>query len=92
VVTEYYLKSETTLDGDEVWTKVTQSAGDITPAASDTQQILVFYIDADDLSDTFTHVQVNWSDTSTAGQFGCVLYILHDLKVQRIPASLAAPQ
>jgi hypothetical protein len=92
VVTEYYLKSEATLDGDEVWSKVTQTAGDITPAASDTQQILAFYIDADQLSDTYTHVQVNTADVTTAGQIGGILYILHDLKVQRAPANLAAPQ
>lgn len=91
VVTEYYLKSEATLDGDETWTRVTQAAGDITPAASDTQQILAFYIDADDLSDGYTHIQVNTADTTTAGQLGSVLYVLHDLKVQRDPANLPAP-
>lgn len=92
VVTEYYLKSEATLDGDETWTKVTQTAGDITPAASDTQQILAFYVDQDALSDGFTHLQVNSADVTTAGQIGGILYILHDLPVQRTPANLINPQ
>lgn len=92
VVTHYYLKSETTLDGDETWTKVTQSAAsEITPAASDTQQILVFHVEASELSDGFEYISVNTSDTSTAGQYGGILYFLTDLAVQRTPANLIAP-
>lgn len=92
VIDHYYLKSETTLDGDETWTKVTQSvASEITPAASDTQQILAFYVSGSDLSDGYDYISVNTSDTSTAGQFGSILYILHDLNVQRAPANLVAP-
>lgn len=92
VVTHYYLKSATTLAGSETWTKVTQSAAsEITPAASDTQQILAFYVDASDLSDGFSYISVNTADTTTAGQYGGVLYLLHDLHVQRAPANLIAP-
>jgi hypothetical protein len=93
VVDHYYLKSETTLDGDETWSKVTQTAGDITPAASDTQQILAFYVDATWLSDGFEWISVNATDTgTTAGQLGGILAIMHDLEVQRAPANLANPQ
>jgi hypothetical protein len=89
-VDHYYLKSEATLDNDETWTRVTQTrASEITPAASDTQQILAFYVDATWLSDGFEWISVNTTDTTTAGQLGSVLYILHDLAVQRRPDNLA---
>jgi len=93
VIDHYYLKSETTLDGDETWSKVTQTeASEITPAVSDTQQILAFYVDATWLSDGFEWLSVNTADVTTAGQLGSVLYILHDLTVQRKPENLANPQ
>lgn len=92
IIDHYYLKSEATLDGDETWTKVTQSAAaTVVPAVSDTQQILVFTVLADQLSDGYGYINVSTADTTTAGQLGGILYILHDLKVQRAPASLVAP-
>lgn len=92
VIDHYWLKSEATLDGDETWSEVTQTAAsEITPSASDTQQILVFYVGAEQLSDDFDYISVNTTDTATSGQLGSVLYILHDLAVQRTPANLVAP-
>jgi hypothetical protein len=93
VVTHYYLQSETTLDADETWTKVTQSAAsEVTPAASDTQQILAIHVDATSLADGFEWVSVTTTDTTTAGQIGSVLYILNEPMVQRSPDALAQPQ
>lgn len=93
VVTHYYLQSETTLDADETWTKVTQSkASEVTPAVSDTQQILVIHVDAASLSDGYEWVSVTTTDTTTAGQIGCVLAILNEPAVQRAPDSLAQVQ
>lgn len=90
VIDHYYLKSEATLDGDETWSRVTQSiASEIVPAVSDTQQILAFYVDSTWLSDDCEWVSVTTTDTTTAGQIGSVLYILHDLAVQRTPENLA---
>lgn len=94
VVTEYHRKSEATLDNDEQWTTVTQTAGDITHAGASfaTQEgVLSFYIDADDLSDGFTHVTVDIADVGTVARFGTVL-ALPCIKVGRAPANLAAPQ
>jgi hypothetical protein len=94
VVTEYFIKKEATLDGDETWEKVTQSAGDITVAAADRdkQIILAFYVDADDLSDGFTHVAVDTPDSVAVARLVASLAILHDLKVQRAPENLPAAQ
>ena len=94
VVTEYYIKKEATLDGDETWARVTQSAGDITIAGTDRdkQCIIAFYIDADDLSDGFTHVAVDAGDPGAVARLGASVAIMHDLKVQRRPDNLPAPQ
>jgi hypothetical protein len=89
VIDEYFLKSEATLDNDELWTRVTQAAAaTLVPAASDTQQIIVFEVEAASLSDGFKYISVSTGDTTTAGQLGGILYIAHGLKVQRAPASL----
>lgn len=90
VIDEYFLKSEATLDNDELWARVTQTAAaTLVPAASDTQQIIVFEVEAASLSDGYKYISVSTADTTTAGQFGGILYIAHGLKVQRRPDALA---
>lgn len=94
IIDHYYLKDETTLDGDETWTKVTQSAAsEITNAGSaSAEQILVIEVDATQLSDGFEYVSLNVPDLGTNGsKYVTVLYLLRDLTVQRAPANLAAP-
>jgi hypothetical protein len=89
VITEYWLKSEATLDDDELWVQTTQTAAaTVVPAASDTQQILVFEVEAASLSDGFRYISVSTADTTTAGQFGGILYIAHGLKIQKRPDHL----
>ena len=101
VVTEWYAKTDTannTLSGNETWTRFTNTvAGDVDLDAkggnAEDQAIVCVYIDADDLSDGFTHVTLDIADVGTTGaQLGGVIAILHDLKVQRYPENLAATQ
>lgn len=98
VVTHYYHKSETTLDGDETWTKTTQSAAsEITDpggagTSAETQQIVAIEIDGTMLSDGYEWISLNIADVGANAQYGGVLYILHGLTVQRAPANLANPQ
>jgi hypothetical protein len=94
VVTEYWIKKEATLDGDETWSKVTQTAGDITIAGTDRdkQCIIVFEVEASQLSDGFTHVTVDASDPGAVARLGAAIVLLRDLAVQRAPEKLAAPQ
>jgi hypothetical protein len=88
-----YTKYETTLDGDETWTKVTQAAASTyTDATSaEVEGIVAFTIGGDQLSDGYSYISVDVSDVGTNAQVGGVLYILHDLNVRRAPASLVAP-
>lgn len=92
VVTQWYIKSETLLDNDEPWVKVTQSAASevvltgTTYAA--TQKIVVIEVDASQLSDGYTHVSLVASITTGAVQLGACLYFLHGLRASRAPANL----
>lgn len=94
IIDHYYLKQEATLDGDETWTKVTQTAAsEVTGngTSAEEQAIYVFEVEASELSDGFNYISLNVADTGTNAQLGCVLYFLRDLAVQRTPANLAAP-
>lgn len=95
VVTHYFVKAEATLDGDETWTEVTQTAAsEVTDADWDdaNQVLVVIEVESESLSDGFEWVSVDVADTGTGPHLGCVLYLLRDLKVQRAPDALAAPQ
>lgn len=98
VISKYWLKSETTLDGDETWTEVSQTAAsEIVEAggagtSAEEQQILVIEVDAAMLSDGYTHVSLDSGGEGSNAQLSACLYILHDLKIQRAPANLTNPQ
>jgi hypothetical protein len=97
IVDHYYLKNETTLDGDETWTKVTQSAAsEITDAggagtSAESEQIVVIEVSASQLSDGYSYISLNSGGEGSNAQLSACLYILHDLDVQRAPANLVAP-
>lgn len=89
----YYYKEEATLDGDETWTKATQTAAsEVTDADWDdaNQVLVVFSVGADELSDGYEWVSVDVADPGTA-HIGCVLAILTGLQQQRTPANLPNP-
>ena len=98
IITDYWYKKETTLDNDEAWVKVTQTAASEITAidtTAETQTLLAFAVYAQDLSDGYTHIAVNVPDLgSTDTPTGFILYFPFGLKVQRTPAnmpSLLAP-
>lgn len=96
VIDKYYLKNATTLAGTETWSKVTQTAAATIAdpggagTSAESQQIIVFSVDARSLSDGYKYISVNVADTGTNAQLGTVLYLLRDLEVQRAPEKLAA--
>ena len=95
IIDHYYYKSETTLDGDEVWTRGTQSAAsEITNVGAASEELLlVIEVDAAELSDGYEWISLDIPDLGTNGTRHCaILYILRDLAVQRAPASLVQPQ
>lgn len=95
IITTWFKKDETTLDGDETWTRVTQSAAsEITAVAgsAEVENLWVVEVRADQLSDGFEWVSLDITDVTTAAKYGGVLAILSDLAVQRKPENLPATQ
>jgi hypothetical protein len=91
VVSYYYYKSETTLDNDESWVKGTQTAAsEITNVGAASEELLLaIEVDAAQLSDGYTHISLDIPDLGTNGtRHAAILYVLHDLAVQRTPANL----
>jgi hypothetical protein len=97
IIDHYYLKAETTLDGDETWTKVTQSAAATIAdpggggTSAEEEQIVAIDVRAEQLSDDYGYVSLDVGDVGGNAQLGGVLYMLYDLHVQRTPANLVAP-
>ncbi len=99
VITDGFIKTETTLDNDEQWTRITQAVGSevLDPGGTGTtaeeENIWVVEVLADQLSDGFDWISMDLLDFGSAStKFGGVLGILFDLAVQRKPENLAAPQ
>lgn len=98
IITDYFHKSELTLDGDETWTKVTQAAAsEITDVggagtSAELQQILAIDVAAEQLSEGFDYISLNLPDLGSAGaKYVSVLYIMWGLSAQRAPESIDAP-
>ena len=92
IITDWFSKEETTLDGDETWTRVTQSAGatvTVTNTGADVEQIYVIEVLASQLTDGYEYVSLSLDDASQA-KVGGILAIMSSLKVQRKPENLAA--
>lgn len=91
-IDHYYIKAETTLDNDEAWVKVTQTAASevtIVGATYGTQQKLVaIHVSADQLAPGFSWVSANIACVTSTSQLLTALYIVHDLAVQRTPQNL----
>lgn len=96
-ITEYYVKSEATLDNDEQWTKVTQSAAaTITDpggagTSAEEQQIVVFTVSVDDMPAGSPYMSVDVADTGTNAQLGTVLYIIHPQDKVATPGDYPKP-
>lgn len=102
-IREYWIKAATALAGTETWTQVGTSATTATQTLTiaDTQgaltgvaqkqAIVVVKVDATQLADGCSYISLDVADPGAAARIGSVLYVLHDLVVQRTPANLAAP-
>ena len=92
-IATWHRKSAATLLGSETWVTTTQvAAATLTLTGEATKQgIYVFDIEGASLSDGFTHLSCDVADTGSAGaQLGGLLYVMHDLYVQRKGANLPA--
>jgi len=88
----FYIKAETALDNDESWIKVTQSAASECTVVGATygamQKLIVIEVNAAMLSDTYTHVSLNATVSTSTAQLGVCLYFIHELRYSRNPTKL----
>jgi hypothetical protein len=99
VVDHFYIKVQAA--GSETWQRVNQAAsatisiadttGTITGAAQK-NLVVAIEVDAQALSDGYTHVSLNVADPGTVSRLGSTVYNLRDLHVMRAPANLPNPQ
>jgi hypothetical protein len=91
-IDHYYIKAETALDNDEAWVKVSQAvASEVTVvgATYGTQQKLVaIEVSAEQLAPGYSWISCNVACVTSTSQLLAVLYIVHDLAVQRAPVNL----
>jgi hypothetical protein len=91
VVSEYFTKSETALDNDEVWVRNTQVASHQITATAEEEQVIVFTIRQQDVPSGRPYVSVNVSDAGDDPQVAAVLYVLHPQDKQASPVNAPAP-
>ncbi len=92
-LTEYFIKAETALDGDESWVRVTQAeASELTVVGATygaMQKLVVSTVEASQLGEGYSHVSVNGAITTSTSQLGSGLYITHGLRYRGRPDRLA---
>ncbi len=93
VVDEVFYKQEATLDGDETWSRATQTAAATYTDATSAEQegIYVIHVSADQLSAGYEWVSFNIAATVANAQLVCGFYIMGELAIQRRPDLLAQP-
>lgn len=92
VITEFYSKTETTLDGDEVWARTTQAAAataNMGLTTAEEEGIYVLQFEAPQLSAGYEWISCNIAATAANAQLVSGFYILTGLKIQREPTLLA---
>lgn len=91
VVTEFFKKEETTLDGDELWVATTQAvAGTANMGLTSAEQegIYVIEVETASLSAGYEWLSFNIAATVANAQLVCGLYILTGMRYKREPTLL----
>lgn len=93
VIDQVFYKTEAELDGDETWSRATQTAAAtyVDATSAELQGIIVTEVEASAMSAGYEWISFNIAATVGAAQLVCGLYIMHGLKIQRRPDLLAQP-
>lgn len=91
VITEYFTKSETDLDNDEVWVRNTQAASHQITATAEDEQVIVFTVRQQDVPSGRPYISVNVADPGDDAQLAAVLYVLHPQDKVASPVDAPAP-
>jgi hypothetical protein len=90
VVTDFWRKSEATLDNDEGWSHQTQAAGAVVTGQAQVQQMIYFLVRPEQMT-TGPYISVDVADVGAAAQLGCVLYIIGGLSVRDVGENMPIP-
>lgn len=94
-ISEYFIKSETLLDNDEAWARVTQTAASeitLTGATYAARECIVgFNVRASMLGTGYTHISVDLSYATNAVRNAAVLYLPVGLRAGARPDRLTYP-
>jgi len=91
VVTEYWRKSEATLDNDESWSYQTQAAGANVTGQAQVEQMIYFSVKPTQLSAGNTYMSVDIADNFVGPMLGCVLYLLGGMDVRDLGQNMPNP-
>lgn len=91
VVTEYWTKSETTLDNDEQWVRTAQAASATVTGTAQVEQMIAFVLRPTDLAAGNKYISVNIADVGVAAQLGAMLYILSGVSPRTSPVGMPVP-
>lgn len=90
-VDHYYTKAHATAPETTAWSRVAMASGrtvTLTGLAA-LAGFAVIEISANSLADGYKYLSVDTADAGATAQLACLFWVLHDLSVQRAPASLA---
>lgn len=88
VVTDFWRKSETTLDNDETWTRVSQAASQTVTGLAQVQQMIYFIVQPESLSSGNSYMSVDVADPGAAAMLGCLLYIPSGVSPRQVPEGM----
>jgi hypothetical protein len=92
-ITEWFVKHEVALDGDETWERVTQSDSSTITLTGATyapnQCTVAFHVRASQLGTGYTHVSVDFGHTANVARLGTILYLPVGLRYAGRPDRLA---
>lgn len=91
-ITEWFIKAETALDGDEQWVRVTQAEASECTVVGATyaaqQYIVAIHVDAAQLADGYTHVSLVATCSTSNARLGACLHVVHGMRAKRRPTLL----
>jgi hypothetical protein len=88
VITDFWRKSETTLDNDEQWARVTQAASATVTGQAQVQQMIYFILQPENLSSGNSYVSVDIPSVGAGAQLGTLLYIPSGVSPRNLPEGM----
>lgn len=90
VITEFWKKSEATLDNDEGWTHVTQAASQTVTGTAQVQQMIYFVVRPEQMT-TGPYISVDVPSVGAGAQLGTLIYIMGGMGVRDVGENMPIP-